>query len=270
MTDKTRLGDRMKRYEAVTRAVLPRRTYTIIRVDGRSFHSYLRGAVKPYDAEFMAAMDTTAEELCREIAGAQFAFVQSDEISVLATDFATLNTEPWFGGVVQKMVSVSAARASVTLSRIRADRAPALFDSRVFTIPDPGEVADYFIWRQRDCVKNSIAMAAQAVFSQRELHGVNTSQMQEMLWQKAGVNWDDYEAGEKRGRLVRKKSFDSTALVPQRGGEPQEVPVTRSAWVAEGAPRFAFEADNALLDLIPRYFPSAVTAPGTPSEGADV
>lgn len=99
MTDKTGLGDRMKGYEAVTRAVLPRRTYTIIRVDGRSFHSYLSGAVKPYDFGFMAEMDEVALALCKEISGAQFAFVQSDEISVLVTDFASNGTQPWFGGV---------------------------------------------------------------------------------------------------------------------------------------------------------------------------
>ena len=44
MTDKTALGDRMKCYEAVTRTVLPRRTYALIRVDVRAAHSYLRGA----------------------------------------------------------------------------------------------------------------------------------------------------------------------------------------------------------------------------------
>jgi len=34
------LGDRMKRYEAATGYVLPKRTYTILRVDGRAFHSW--------------------------------------------------------------------------------------------------------------------------------------------------------------------------------------------------------------------------------------
>ncbi len=44
------LGDRMKsRYEDRTRYLLPRRTYTIIRCDGKAFHTFTRGCVRPYD-----------------------------------------------------------------------------------------------------------------------------------------------------------------------------------------------------------------------------
>ncbi len=35
------LGDRMKRdYESRTRFLLPRRTYTLLRIDGMAFHTY--------------------------------------------------------------------------------------------------------------------------------------------------------------------------------------------------------------------------------------
>jgi tRNA(His) 5'-end guanylyltransferase len=254
VSDKTKLGDRMKAYEAVTRDVLPRRTYTLIRVDGRSFHSYLHDAEKPYDYVFMAEMDEVAIALCQEISGAQFAFVQSDEISILVTDFATNNTQPWFGGVVQKMASITAARASVTLSRIRDDRQPALFDSRVFTVPDPSEVAAYFIWRQRDCVKNSIAMAAQARFSHRELHGVNTDQMQEMLWAKHGINWSRYPDEAKRGRVIVKTGGDKEVTFFD-GRLQQQVTQTayRTWWEARPAPHFAFDLSSPLRDMIPEY-----------------
>jgi tRNA(His) guanylyltransferase len=254
MADKTGLGDRMKGYEAVTRAVLPRRTYTIIRVDGRSFHSYLSGAVKPYDFGFMAEMDEVALALCKEISGAQFAFVQSDEISVLVTDFTSNGTQPWFGGVVQKMTSVSAALASVTLSRLRDSHAPALFDSRVFTVPDPTEVAAYFIWRQRDCVRNSITMAAQAYFSHRELHTVNTGQMQEMLWSKCGVNWNDYPDGAKRGRVIVKTGGERpTSYRDGRTGQQVDQIAYRTWWEARPAPHFAFELTSPLRDMVPDY-----------------
>src|SRR5262249_28462896 len=149
-----------KRYERATRTVLPRRTYTLLRVDGRAFHSYLRDAARPYDLEFMADLDTVAAELCREIPGTVFAYVQSDEISVLTVDFDSTGTQPWFDGEVQKMVSLSAAIATAALNARRPGR-PATFDARVFTIADPVEVANYFVWRQRDAVRNSIAMAAQ-------------------------------------------------------------------------------------------------------------
>lgn len=254
MSDKTTLGDRMKSYEAATRTVLPRRTYTIIRVDGRSFHSYLADAEKPYDFDFMACMDEVGIALCQEISGARFAFVQSDEISVLVSDFATNNTQPWFGGVVQKMASISAAIASTVLSQVMSHKRPALFDSRVFTIPDPTEVAAYFIWRQRDCVKNSIAMAAQSEFSHRELHGVNTSQMQELLWSRKGINWNDYPDGAKRGRIIVKNGGEKpVSFLDGRTQEQVTKNVYRTWWESQPAPRFAFDLRSPLRDMIPEY-----------------
>ncbi|MER5966676.1 tRNA(His) guanylyltransferase Thg1 family protein [Streptomyces sp. NPDC002057] len=79
MTDDTALGDRMKRYEAAQRTILPRRTYTLLRVDGRAFHTYLRDAQRPFDEGFMADMDAVAEALCAEISGSVFAYTHQAE-----------------------------------------------------------------------------------------------------------------------------------------------------------------------------------------------
>jgi len=249
VTDKDSLGDRMKAHEHVTRTVLPRRAYTIVRVDGRAFHTYLRGAEKPFDFRFMADMDHVAICLCREISGAVFAYTQSDEISVLMTDFATANTQPWFAGEVQKIVSIAAATATAALGSIRPGF--ATFDARVFTLADRAEVENYFIWRQRDAVRNSIAMAAQAQFSHKQLHGVNSGQMQEMLWAEKGINWNDYPAGAKRGRMVVKAGGErEVTFTHQRTGEEQTITAYRTWWEAKGAPRF--EGSEFLGEAIPR------------------
>lgn len=90
---KDQIGDRMKEfYEDRTRYALVRRTYTIIRIDGKAFHTYTRGLQKPFDDQLMDDMDATAAYVCQNIQGAKFAFVQSDEISVLITDFDDINT----------------------------------------------------------------------------------------------------------------------------------------------------------------------------------
>lgn len=242
MTDKTALGDRMKRHEAAYRTVMPRRTYTICRVDGRSFHSYLRGAAKPFDTQFMADMDAVAEALCTEITGAVFGFTQSDEISILVTDFATEQTEPWFGGATAKWLSITAALATAVLNDRRPGRR-ALFDSRVFTIADPVEVANYFIWRQRDAVRNSISMAAQAHFSHKRLHGVSSSGMQELLWSELGINWNDYEPGCKQGRVTVRRTGDRPVeYVDRRSGETVRTTAVRSWWETF-APQKAFTTE---------------------------
>jgi tRNA(His) 5'-end guanylyltransferase len=251
MTDSTDLGDRMKRYEATYRAVLPRRTFSLLRLDGRSFHSYLHGCQRPFDEQFMADMDAVAEALCNEIAGARFAYTQSDEISILVTDFATIQTEPWFGGVVAKQLSISASLATAVLNERRPGKR-ALFDARVFTLADPVEVANYFLWRQRDAVRNSISMAAQARFSHKRLHGVSSGQMQELLFTEHGINWNDYPDGCKRGRVaVRRTGERDVEYVDKRSSETVRTTAVRSWWETTAAPHFTTKPGDWLAEVIP-------------------
>lgn len=254
MTDKTALGDRIKGYEAATRWVLPRRTQTVVRIDGRAFHSFLRHADRPFDGAVMAAMDAVAEALCSEMSGAVFAFTQSDECSVLLTDFEAHGTQPWFGGVVQKIASVAASVATVAFNRRYSidDDAYAMFDARVFTIPDSVEVANYFLWRQRDCVRNSITMAAQAKFSHKQLHGKSTGDMQNMLWTEHGINWNDYPAGAKRGRVcVRHTEEQDVTYTDRSTQQPVTTRAVRSRWQSEAAPHFTAETEGWLAEIIP-------------------
>lgn len=259
MSDKTALGDRMKGYEAVTRTLLPRRTYAVVRVDGRAFHSFLRYADRPFDNAVMAAMDRVAEALCAEMSGAVFAFTQSDECSVLLTDFESTGTQPWFGGVIQKVVSIAASTATVAFNRSYGVRFEpsyaggyATFDARVFTIPDPVEVANYYLWRQRDCVRNSITMAAQSRFSHRQLHGKSTGDMQEMLWAQHGINWNDYPDGAKRGRVcIRYVEERDIVWQDERADQETTARALRSRWASEAAPHFTAKPDGWLASVIP-------------------
>ena len=130
----------------------------------------------------------------------------------------------------------------------------AVFDGRAFTIPDPTEVENYFIWRQQDATRNSIAMAAQAHFPPGRLHGVSCDRMQEPLWSEKGVNWNDYPAGFKRGRVVTRQTTTRDVVYTDRrsGEERVAIGVTRSAWVTEAPP--IFTQDRAWLRrAIPRY-----------------
>lgn len=232
---KSALGDRMKsNYEVRTRLFLPRRTYSIIRIDGKAFHTYTRGLKTPFDEQLIEDMDKTACYLCKSIQGAQFAFVQSDEISILLTDFNKLQTDAWFDGNIQKITSVSASMATAKFNELRPNKI-ALFDSRVFTIPSHVEVENYFIWRQQDTVLNSISSVAQSMYSTKELFKKHSGDMQEMIFQK-GTNWNDFPVKQKRGRLIIKEAYEKEGAM-------------RSRWVSVDAPDFNKERSE--LKLIP-------------------
>lgn len=190
-------------YENRTRYSLPRRSYTILRLDGRAFHTFTRGLAKPFDHRFIEAMSYTATGLCEQIQGTKFAYVQSDEISLLLTDFETPQTEAWFDGNIQKMCSIAASIGTVEFNRAWEGDRLAHFDARVFTIPDEIEVENYFIWRQKDWARNSLQMLARANFSHKELHEKGQADMHEMLHTK-GINWADCSEREKNGTLILK------------------------------------------------------------------
>jgi len=201
------LGNRMKEnYENRTRYSLPRRTYTIIRLDGKAFHTFTRGLKKPFDQEFIDMMDSTAQFLCEEIQGCKMAYIQSDEISLLLTDFDKITTDAWFDGNIQKMASVSASMAAAFFNNVNVFNHSdlAFFDARVFTIPDRVEVENYFVWRQKDAVRNSISMTAQSLYSHKELNGKSSNDQQDMIHAK-GQNWNDLPDGFKRGRTFYQK-----------------------------------------------------------------
>lgn len=215
---KDTLGDRMKGYEEVPKNRLTRRTPAIVRVDGKAFHTLTRGLDKPYDKNFTACMDQVALALCEELQGAQLAYVQSDEVSVLLVDYQTHETQAWFDYQVQKMASVSASIATVAfnMSWAVSSRPPGAkwgrFDARVFSVPRE-EVVNYFIWRQQDAVRNSIQGLAQAHFSQKELHGLSCAQLQEKLFQERAINWSqDVSTRNKRGGSVIYKAIDERGI----------------------------------------------------------
>lgn len=107
------IGNRMKQYENCYRMYLPRRSPVIVRLDMRAGHTFTKGFARPYDKLFASAMWETAKQLCENISGVRFAFTQSDEISLVLVDYESINTEPWFGNNLQKIVSISAAMATM-------------------------------------------------------------------------------------------------------------------------------------------------------------
>lgn len=223
------LGNRMKNnYESRTKQFLTRRTPTIIRLDGKSFGNYTRGLNKPFDEGLIGDMQSTTQFLCENVQGCKLGYTQSDEITLVLTDYDKLTSDAWFDYNVQKMTSVAASMATAKFNQLRTKRVYtesrgtttpctelplAFFDARVFQIPEKEEVVNCLIWRQRDAERNSIQMLAQSLFSHNELHKKNTSELQEMCFQK-GHNWNDLDVSKKRGSLIVKATYVNGRIFP--------------------------------------------------------
>ena len=114
---KDSLGDRMKGYENISRNYLTRRIPAIIRIDGKAFHTFTRGMKKPFDRILMSTMQDVMKYLCENIQGCVFGYTQSDEITLVLTDYEKITTDAWFGYNIQKMSSIAASMASVAFNK---------------------------------------------------------------------------------------------------------------------------------------------------------
>lgn len=229
------LSDRMKQYEGTYRGYLKienEHDVVVIRVDGRAFHTYTRGAKEPFDEMLQSSMNEVARELCENIQGAQLAYVQSDEVSVIVS--AGNGANIWFDGNIQKMCSISAAIASTRMTlespRVFGKMRVAQFDSRVFVLPRE-EVINYLIWRQSDATRNSVQMLARSLFSHKQLLGKSCDVMKQMV-REAGKPWENEAIGSTRGRCVVKQSFqENVEYVDKRTKQVKNAVAERTRWI---------------------------------------
>lgn len=222
--NKDSLGDRMKRFERTTTDFLMPRTPTIIRVDGKAFHTFTKRFPFPFSQTLHNIMGGTAGQLINECQNAEIAYWQSDEISILLNDWKSLESQQWFGGKIQKICSVSAAIATASflyqyMQTTGMNEFDGMmhtlpkFDSRVFQMPKE-EVCNYYIWRQQDATRNSVQMLARSKFSHQQCHGKNNSELQDMLMLEHGLNWNDLPTWMKRGAcVVQNNTYDSRSPV---------------------------------------------------------
>lgn len=210
------LGDRMKEYERKSEkeGCLDPHAPVVIRLDGCAFHTWVKraGCVKPFDQRMIDAMQVTANELCKSIQSAVMAYVQSDEITVVLRNDQSENSDPWFGNRIQKLCSISASMAGCFFNKYARqlfgeDCPDAFFDSRVMFMPSRDEVFNCILWRQNDCIRNSVSGLAQAHFSPKQLDKKNTDEKKAMLLGN-GVDWNALETYKKYGAVIHRKNVD--------------------------------------------------------------
>lgn len=272
--DRSDLAKRMKEYEAVPKTRLMNRVPVILRIDGKAFHTFTRGFHKPFDEILIKTMQETMKYLCENIQGCVLGYTQSDEITLILTDYKKLTSSAWFDYEVQKMCSIAASMATMAFNKTfkqlvekeydeymeawnttqkEADllrsyyvsiEKGAMFDARCFNIPKE-EVTNNIYWRQQDCTRNSIQMVGQANFSHKELQNKSCNDIQDMLFTQKDINWNDFPTYLKRGSCCIKEYYQSEEVDIKDG------PCARSRWIIdENIPIFKAEGREYIEKLI--------------------
>lgn len=234
--DTSDLGKRMKQYEDVNNIKLIDKLPLVIRMDGVGFHSFTRGMKRPFDDILNRSMQWTMKKLCEEIPSCVLGYTQSDEITLVLVDYDNPVSQPWRGYVKRKIESITAAMATRDFNNCLADvtiqeftkailgtddgetlkknfevylkrAGNAIFDSRAFNLPI-FEVENNLIWRQLDCVRNSVQSVGRANFSHKTLQNKSCKQIREMLLTEKGIEWENFPTYLKRGSCCIKESVE--------------------------------------------------------------
>lgn len=235
---KDSLGDRMKDYERAGTYQHMKLCPLVARMDGRGFHNFTKGLKRPYDERLSKLMVETTRALVMQT-NAAIGYTQSDEIT-LVFHAESYESELFFDGKHDKVVSILASTTTSVFNKLLPHYIPEkvwdvvhdygagchggglgsctcgalagtaikpspMFDARVFSVPTLGEAANALVWREQDATRNSVQMAAHAVFSHKECHCKNRSALMDMLMEK-GINWNDYPAFFKRGSYLKRRT----------------------------------------------------------------
>lgn len=173
-------------------------------------------------------------------------------------DYKHLNSDAWFDYEIQKMCSIAASMATMAFNKAFASNVAkqskrlyreyleekdasyidalekamskgAMFDARCFNIPKE-EVCNLIYWRQLDATRNSIQMVGQANFSHKELQNKSCNQIQDMLFQEKGINWNDFPTHLKRGSCCVKSDVSVTFSTENEDGTITTGAVERPHW----------------------------------------
>ena len=260
-------------------SILPN-SNVIAMVDGRSFSKLVKKRFAlPFDEDFVQMMNETAKYVCSKIQGCKIAYVQSDEISFLITDYDTPDTDSFFGYRLCKMESIIASLATAKFNQVfinyliekeiatrndlpneidgRSDIVVvrdvlremnlAQFDCKVWPVPSSNDAFAWFLYRQIDCIRNSKQQAAQTFLPHDVLKKHTTDVQIEMLKDQKGVDWHEYPDKYKFGRFVHQTTQHMSKEIK---GEVHEF--DRNVWVA--MPGFQLTEEGGkerFYDLVP-------------------
>jgi tRNA(His) 5'-end guanylyltransferase len=237
------LGNRMKGYESASKHALAAKVPVIARIDGKAFHSFTRGLDRPWDLGLQWSMWDAAKYAAERIQGCKIAYVQSDEISLLLTDYENENTQGWFNYKLEKMTSVAASMVTGGFIAAAANHLPErkdefldasglpAFDARFFNLPKE-EVNNYFYWRQSDAIRNSVQMLARSYFSHKDCMGKDNVALKAMLLEEKGISWEEQSHWCKYGACIIKESYEDLVTFI-KNGEERTIEAKRSRWIRD-------------------------------------
>jgi len=212
---------KMRVFETASDSCVLPNLYMVARLDGRNFTRLTKEIHQfdvPFDSQFRDSMIETVKHLMNCGFRINYAYTQSDEISLLFH----LN-EDTFKRKLRKYNSVLAAEASAKFSLLLGEI--GCFDCRISQLPTKDLVCDYFRWRQEDAHRNALNSHCYWCLRSNDesqqaatnaLLGLSVSDKNELLFGH-GINFNNLPNWQKRGIGLYWETYEKPAINPKLG-----------------------------------------------------
>ncbi|KAL6238985.1 hypothetical protein BDW75DRAFT_200096 [Aspergillus navahoensis] len=215
-------------------------TWIVVRIDGRGFHklSDRYAFKKPNDRRALDLMNAAAVEVLKDLPDLAIAYGVSDEYSFVFHPTCEL-FERRSAKLVTTIVSTFTAHYIHQWGHyfpntpLQPPHLPS-FDGRAVVYPTTRNLRDYMSWRQVDCHINNLynttfwMMVLKGGMSnteaENELKGTLSSDKNEILFKRFGINYNNEEEIYKKGSVVYRQYQLEETTAPQDPVEEEGTP----------------------------------------------
>lgn len=213
---------------------LPLSNWIVVRIDGRGFSKLTKkyDFEKPNDIRALELMNAAAIEVTKSLVDIVLAYGQSDECSFVLHENTTL-----FDRRSAKLATTIATTFTAEYCMLWSQYFPdkpltrpfPTFDARCVCYPKRKILRDYLCWRQADCHINNLYnttfwnMVLKGGMSQTEaeleLKGSLSSDKNEILFKRFGINYNNEAMIYKKGSVVYRRYDAKEEKVGESGGK---------------------------------------------------
>lgn len=201
------LSERQESYKSCYDYEIIKRLPIIIHVDGRNFSKITKNLSKPYSNLLSKVMADAMLYTITEIQGSIFGFTFADEVSFIIRNDQSIETEAWLNNKIQQIVSSVSSIFTLAFYKIAFSldleselSGDAVFKATAWAVPNLMEVSNYIIYRQQECYKSALRLAAIYEISKKIgqkkafelIQGKSLEEKINLLLKYTGINFHEY------------------------------------------------------------------------------
>ena len=229
-------------YENSPYTFLKREEMAAVVLRGENYEDFTKNFQKPYDTIFLASMKKALQYLCRSIPSCLAGYTSRFDMAVFFSAPDSFETPSWYNYDMNRIATLASSMASFAFNRIfekAADSyvmsgnnfdetrkftamqgyvssidAGALFTAKCFNIKKE-QIADYLYLLQKNTIDAAIHEMGLLYFREDELSGKSSSEIQFMVFDRAGINFDSYPSSFRHGSFcVRNRERNGMLINP--------------------------------------------------------